>query len=183
MYWFTHTHPGTHPCVCMYVCAPCPPRPDSPLAPPMRQDEATPLYISAQNGHTDTVLALLQAGATVDAKDEVQGAVIFFVNFRFSSLGLRLGKMCVCVCVRVCVYVYIYLDGETEYEKIYQNTRDRVSSLGRRLGNVCVCIYIYIFNIHITCALSCMQGSGCKDLGLGFCSCIQAKISRTSMKD
>ena len=32
MHWFTHTHPkpGTHPCVCMYVCAPCLPRHDSP---------------------------------------------------------------------------------------------------------------------------------------------------------
>jgi hypothetical protein len=86
MYWSTHTHPGTHPCVCMYVCAPCPPRHDPPLTPPMRQDGATPLYISAQNGHKDTVLALLQAGATVDAKDEVRGALL---------------SECMCVCFRI----------------------------------------------------------------------------------
>jgi hypothetical protein len=28
-----HTHPGTHPCVSMYSCAPCPPLHDSPLTP------------------------------------------------------------------------------------------------------------------------------------------------------
>jgi hypothetical protein len=86
MYWSTHTHPGTHPCVCMYACAPCPPRHDPPLTPPMRQDERTPLYASAQNGHTDTVRALLQAGATVDAKDKVRGALL---------------SECMCVCFRI----------------------------------------------------------------------------------
>jgi hypothetical protein len=32
------------------------------------------------NGHTDTVLALLQAGATVDAKDEVRGALLSLMS-------------------------------------------------------------------------------------------------------
>jgi hypothetical protein len=86
MYWSTHTHPGTHPCVCMYVCAPCPPRHDPPLTPPMRQDGWTPLFVSAGKGHTDTVLALLQAGATVDAKDEVRGDLL---------------SECMCVCFRI----------------------------------------------------------------------------------
>ena len=86
MYWFTHTHPGTHPCACMYACAPCPPRHDSPLTPPVRQDGATPLFISAQTGHKDTVLALLQAGAAVDAKEEVRGALL---------------SECMCVCLRI----------------------------------------------------------------------------------
>jgi hypothetical protein len=87
MYWSTHTHQGTHPCVCMYVCAPCPPRHDPPLTPPMQQDGWTPLHASAQNGHTDTVLALLQAGATVDAKTEkVRGALL---------------SECMCVCFRI----------------------------------------------------------------------------------
>ena len=80
MYWFSHTHPGTHPCACMYACAPCPPRHDSPLTPPMRQDEWTPLCISAQNGHTDTVRALLEAGATVDAKKKVRGALLSLMS-------------------------------------------------------------------------------------------------------
>jgi hypothetical protein len=84
---YTHTHPGTHPCVCMYVCAPCSPRHDPPLTPPMRQDEWTPLFFSAQDGHTDTVRALLQAGATVDAKDEVRGGALL--------------SECMCVCFRI----------------------------------------------------------------------------------
>ena len=66
----------------MYACAPCPPRHDSPLTPPVRQDGATPLYISAQNGHKDTVLALLQAGATVDAKGPVRGAALLSLMSR-----------------------------------------------------------------------------------------------------
>jgi hypothetical protein len=86
MDWSTHTHPGTHACVCMYVCAPCPPRHDLPLTPPMRQTGATPLFVSARHGHTDTVRALLQAGATVDAKYKVRGALL---------------SECMCVCFRI----------------------------------------------------------------------------------
>jgi hypothetical protein len=83
---YTHTHPDTHPCVCMYVCAPCSPRHDPPLTPPMRQDGWTPLFVSAGKGHTDTVRALLQAGATVDAKDEVRGDLL---------------SECMCACFRI----------------------------------------------------------------------------------
>ena len=86
MYWFTHTHPGTHPCACMYACAPCPPRHDSPLTPPVRQTGATPLFISAQEGHTDTVRALLQAGATVDAKTKVRGALLSLMSRALARL-------------------------------------------------------------------------------------------------
>jgi hypothetical protein len=92
----THTHPGTHACVCMYACAPCPPRHDPPLTLRMRQTGATPLYIAAQKGHTDTVLALLQAGATVDAKTKVRGALLsecMCVCFRIRVQD----RMCVCV--------------------------------------------------------------------------------------
>ena len=60
----------------MYACAPCPPRHDSPLTPPVRQNGLFPLYVSAEKGHTDTVRALLEAGATVDAKIEVRGALL-----------------------------------------------------------------------------------------------------------
>jgi ankyrin repeat protein len=42
----------------------------------MRQEERTALFQSAMNGHKDTVLALLQAGATVDAKNKVRGALL-----------------------------------------------------------------------------------------------------------
>ena len=42
----------------------------------MRQGGATSLLIAAQNGHRGVVLALLQAGATVDAKDEVRVALV-----------------------------------------------------------------------------------------------------------
>ena len=52
----------------------------------MRQDGYTPLYISACNGHTDTVRALLEAGATVDAKMQVRGALL---------------SECMCVCLRI----------------------------------------------------------------------------------
>ena len=102
MYWFTHTHPGTHPCVCMYACAPCPPRHDSPLTPPLQQDERTPLYISAMYGHTNTMLALLQAGATVDAKNVVRGALLSLMSralallLSLSSLALFLGFILAC---------------------------------------------------------------------------------------
>jgi ankyrin repeat protein len=46
------------------------PQHDSLLTPPLQQHEMTPLFISAEKGHTNTVLALLQAGAAVDAKDK-----------------------------------------------------------------------------------------------------------------
>ena len=42
----------------------------------MQQDGATPLYIAAQEGHTESITALLQGGAAVDAKREVRGALL-----------------------------------------------------------------------------------------------------------
>ena len=64
-----HTHVGyTH--VFMHT------RFDSLLTPPMQQDGATSLFIASQNGHKDVVLALLQAGASVDAQFKVRGALV-----------------------------------------------------------------------------------------------------------
>jgi hypothetical protein len=69
--------------VCTYrgmcACAPCPPQHDSPLTPPLQQDEWTPLHASASCGHKDATLALLQAGAAVDAKTEVRVAIYLYV--------------------------------------------------------------------------------------------------------
>jgi hypothetical protein len=81
---YTHIQARIH----VYACAPCPPRHDPPLTPSMRQHGAmrTPLWASIFNGHTDTVRALLQAGATVDAKDKVRGALL---------------SECMCVCFRI----------------------------------------------------------------------------------
>jgi len=39
-----------------------------------RTHKHTPLWAAARNGHTSTVLVLLQAGARVDAKDKLNGA-------------------------------------------------------------------------------------------------------------
>ena len=41
---------------------------------------ATPLFISARNGHTITVLALLQAGAAVDAKTKENGQTPLIIS-------------------------------------------------------------------------------------------------------
>jgi hypothetical protein len=92
--------------VCTYrgmcACAPCPPQHDSPLTPPLQQDETTPLYVSARNGHTNTVLALLQAGAAVDAKNKVRGVLHSLMSdalallLSLSSLALFLGFIWAC---------------------------------------------------------------------------------------
>ena len=42
----------------------------------MQQRGATPLIAAAQNGHTESITALLQGGAAVDAKDKVRGALL-----------------------------------------------------------------------------------------------------------
>jgi ankyrin repeat protein len=52
----------------------------------MQQDGATPLFLSAQNGHKDTVLALLQAGSNVDAKHEVRGALLSLISRALARL-------------------------------------------------------------------------------------------------
>ena len=57
--------------MCMHVRMCALPQHDSLLTPPLQQRERTPLFISAYHGHTNTVLALLQAGAAVDARDAV----------------------------------------------------------------------------------------------------------------
>ena len=51
-------------------------RVDSLLTPAMQQGGWTSLLIASRNGHKDVVLALLQAGASVDAKDSVRGALV-----------------------------------------------------------------------------------------------------------
>ena len=42
----------------------------------MQQDGATPLYVAAEEGHTESITLLLQARAAVDAKDKVRGALL-----------------------------------------------------------------------------------------------------------
>ena len=64
--------------MCMHVRMCALPQHDSLLTPPLQQLERIPLFISARNGHTNTVLALLQAGAAVDAKNK-SGATPLFV--------------------------------------------------------------------------------------------------------
>ena len=92
--------------VCTYrgmcACAPCPPQHDSLLTPPLQQDKCTPLYISAYHGHTNTVLALLQEGAAVDAKDKVRVALRSLMSralallLSLSSLALFSGFIWAC---------------------------------------------------------------------------------------
>ena len=66
---FMHTHVGyTH--VFMHTLH------DSPLTPPMQQDGATSLLVASLEGHKDIVLALLQAGASVDAKAMVRVVLV-----------------------------------------------------------------------------------------------------------
>ena len=40
------------------------------------QDGSTPLYVAAQNGHTEVVAALVAAGASIDLANEVRGMVV-----------------------------------------------------------------------------------------------------------
>ena len=42
----------------------------------MQQDGATPLYVAAQEGHTESITLLLQGGAAVDAKAKVRGDLL-----------------------------------------------------------------------------------------------------------
>ena len=42
----------------------------------MQQWWGTPLYIAASKGHTESIRALLQGGAAVDAKLEVRDALL-----------------------------------------------------------------------------------------------------------
>ena len=37
----------------------------------MNQNNVTPLYIAARNGHTEVIIALLDRGADIEAKDGV----------------------------------------------------------------------------------------------------------------
>ena len=63
----------------------------------MQQDGATPLWIAAMQGHTESITALLQGGAAVDAKGPVRGALLSFLSralallLSLSSLALFLG--------------------------------------------------------------------------------------------
>ena len=87
MYWFTYTHAGTHPVyACMHVrlAHRCMTRP----WPPMQQHGATPLYVAAQEGHTESITLLLQGGAAVDAKLEVRGALLSWCRARSLSCCL-----------------------------------------------------------------------------------------------
>ena len=88
--------------MCMHVRMCALPQHDSLLTPPLQQLERTPLFMSARNGHTNTVLALLQAGAAVDAKNKVRGALrslmlrALALLLSLSSLALFLGFIWAC---------------------------------------------------------------------------------------
>jgi hypothetical protein len=71
----------------------------------MRQNEATPLLVAALNGHTDTVLALLQAGAIVDAKDEVRGVLLSLMS---SALALLLSLSCLALFFSLSFFVALF---------------------------------------------------------------------------
>ena len=66
----------------------------------MQQDGATPLYVAAQKGHTESITALLQARAAVDARFKVRGALLSLMSralallLSLSSLALFLGFIC-----------------------------------------------------------------------------------------
>jgi ankyrin repeat protein len=63
----------------------------------MQQNGATPLYVAAEYGHTESITLLLQGGAAVDAEDEVRGALLSLMSralallLSLSSLALFLG--------------------------------------------------------------------------------------------
>ena len=63
----------------------------------MQQDGWFPLMIAAQGGHTESIKALLQGGAAVDAKREVRGALLSLMSralallLSLSSVALFLG--------------------------------------------------------------------------------------------
>ena len=91
--------------MCMHVRMCALPQHDSLLTPPLQQRERTPLFISAQNGHTNTVLALLQAGAAVDAKNEVRGALYLYV---YAYICVHT-YMCMHAYIHICVQMYIHI--------------------------------------------------------------------------
>ncbi len=55
----------------------------------MKQDGTTPLFAAAENGHQESITALLQGGAAVDAKLEVRDALLLMVA-RARSLAVSL---------------------------------------------------------------------------------------------
>ena len=54
----------------------------------------TALIWAAQDGHTDIIKLLLEAGASIEAKDDVSKRI----------------SICTCVCVCVCVCVILFHD-------------------------------------------------------------------------
>jgi hypothetical protein len=64
----------------------------------MQQDESTALHVAAREGHQETVLALLQAGADVHAKDEVRGGLV----------TVMLGGLFLCVSLQFCSVLLCY---------------------------------------------------------------------------
>ena len=63
----------------------------------MQQDGTTPLFAAAENGHQESITALLKGGAAVDAKREVRVALLSFMSralallLSLSSVALFLG--------------------------------------------------------------------------------------------
>jgi hypothetical protein len=68
----------------------------------MQQDGYFPLMIAAENGHKESITALLQGGAAVDAKRKVRGALFSLMSralallLSLSSVALFLGFIWAC---------------------------------------------------------------------------------------
>jgi hypothetical protein len=71
----------------------------------MRQDDATPLWQSAYMGQADTVLALLQAGAIVDAKGPVRGVLLSLMS---RTLALLLSLSCLALFFSLSFFVALF---------------------------------------------------------------------------
>ena len=83
----------------------------------MQQIEATPLHIAVQNGHKDTVLALLQAGATVDAKGPVRGAALLSLMSRALARLLPLSSFALFFSLSFFVHLF-FLEGMSIFFRI-----------------------------------------------------------------
>ena len=90
---------------------------------------ASPVYVASQNGHTEVVDLLVQAGADIHlaTTDEVHVSThtvsssvaavvetnVRLINPRCTGVRVTVLGLSVCVCVCVCVCVSVYLSSQT----------------------------------------------------------------------